>query len=141
VTESEKIQHLIAYRLEQARESLVAAEGMLALGVDRSAVNRTYYAMFYAVLALLASRKLETSKHTGVLSRFDLYYSKPAVLPRELSVWLHDAFTQRNKADYAEEFTLTRAAIDELLSHAREFVTVVSDFLAAHPPVDHTDVG
>jgi len=45
---------LVEYRLEQADESLKAAETLLKEGLLGSAVNRAYYAMFYSVLALLA---------------------------------------------------------------------------------------
>jgi uncharacterized protein (UPF0332 family) len=57
--------------------------------------------MFYAVLALLALRKQETSKHTGAISLFDREFVKPGVFSRDLSQWLHRAFRQRLAADYA----------------------------------------
>ena len=71
MTDAEKIQTLIRCRLEQADEPLSAAAINLAHDFHRSAVNRAYYAMFYAVLALLASRQLETSRHSGAISQFD----------------------------------------------------------------------
>ena len=49
---------LSRYRLEQAEETLADARMMLAGGASaRSVVNRSYYAMFYGVLALLLSMK------------------------------------------------------------------------------------
>jgi uncharacterized protein (UPF0332 family) len=56
VTDAEKIAALVRYRLEQAGEALASAELNLTNALDRSAINRAYYAMFYAVLALLAER-------------------------------------------------------------------------------------
>ena len=56
MTEAEKIQTLVRYRLEQAAEALAAAELSLASALHRSAVNRAYYAMFYALLALVRRR-------------------------------------------------------------------------------------
>ena len=70
------IQDLIKYRLEQADESLEAASILVGKGLTRPAVNRAYYAMFYAVMALLAMRKLETSKHSGAISLFDKEFVK-----------------------------------------------------------------
>ncbi len=58
---SDNIGALVAYRLEQADESLTAAEILLRGKLIRPAVNRAYYAMFYAVLALLALQKRETA--------------------------------------------------------------------------------
>ena len=62
---------LLRYRLEQAHETLREAEILLAQAAFRGAVNRAYYAMFYVILALLATRGLGTSKHSGVLALFD----------------------------------------------------------------------
>ena len=44
---------LLQYRIKQAEETLTDAEAMAKGGLSpRSIVNRAYYAMFYAVLAL-----------------------------------------------------------------------------------------
>lgn len=60
----------------------------LTNGLHRSAVNRAYYAMFYAVLALFASRRAETSRQSGAISQFDQLYIKPALLPKDFShIW------------------------------------------------------
>ena len=84
---TENIQALVVYRLEQADESLDAARILLDKTLDRSAINRAYYAMFYAVLALLATRKRETSKHGGAISLFDncLLYTSPSPRDRQKS--------------------------------------------------------
>ena len=75
MTEAEKIATLIQCRLAQAKEALDAAELNLANGLHRSAVNRAYYAMFYAVLALLAPRR--------ILGRFVRAASGPPPLARQ----------------------------------------------------------
>ena len=49
---------LISYRLERSRESLRAAEIMVENSMFTFSMNRVYYAMFYAVQALLVSRKV-----------------------------------------------------------------------------------
>ena len=71
MTEAEKRRALVAYRMEQADEALRSADVNLAAGMVRSAVNRAYYAMFYAVLALLGTRSAETSRHSGAIALFD----------------------------------------------------------------------
>ena len=133
MTESEKVDVLIRYRLDQADEALAAAETNLSNGLHRSAVNRAYYAMFYAVLALLASRQLETSRHSGAIAQFDQLFVKPGSMSREFSRWLHDAFLNRQAADYGTELALTREDIEGLLSRAREFVAGVRQHLNGKP--------
>ena len=134
MTDSEKIRALVRYRLEQADEANTAAGLSLANGLERSAVNRAYYAMFYAVLALLASRQAETSRHSGAIAQFDQLYVKPQLFGPEFSRWLHDAFLRRQSADYGAEITLSRDEIATLLERARAFVSEVRRFFDAHPP-------
>jgi uncharacterized protein (UPF0332 family) len=129
VTDAEKIDALIRYRLEQANEALAAANLSLANGLRRSAVNRAYYAMFYAVLALLAARQSETSRHSSAISQFDQLYVKPALLPKDFSRWLHDAFLNRQAADYGSELELSQEDIDGLVAHARDFLAGVRQHL------------
>ena len=134
MTDAEKIQALIRYRLEQADEALAAAELSLTNGLYRSAVNRGYYSMFYGVLALLASRQAETSKHSGAISQFDQLYVRPALLPKDFSRWLHDAFLNRQAADYGADLKLSTEDIDALLVHARDFLAGVRHHLDVSAP-------
>lgn len=71
------LRELLHFRLEQAHESLREADVLCAAQANRGAVNRAYYAMFYALLALLATKQLGTSKHSGAISLFDESSSKP----------------------------------------------------------------
>ena len=134
MTDAEKVDALVRYRLEQADEALAAARLNLTNGLQRSAVNRAYYAMFYGVLALLATRQSETSRHSGAITQFDQLYVKPALLPRDISRWLHDAFLNRQAADYGSELNLSREDIDALVAHARDFLAGVRQFLGSSSP-------
>jgi uncharacterized protein (UPF0332 family) len=62
---------LISYRLERSRESLRAAEIMFENSMLAFSMNRIYYAMFYAVQALLVARKVSFSKHGQVKAYFN----------------------------------------------------------------------
>ena len=79
----EELFALIQYRLKQAEDSIREAEVLLKEGMSlRSVMNRLYYAMFYAVLALLQEKQLGTSKHYGAISLFDREFIKAAYLIR-----------------------------------------------------------
>lgn len=127
---TENIQVLVTYRLEQAGESLNAARVLLEKRLDRPAVNRAYYAMFYSVLALLATRKQETSKHSGAISLFDKEFVKPGAFTKDFSRWLHEAFDLRQRSDYTIEFQVTRKEAEMTLEHAVSFVSEVKTILA-----------
>lgn len=50
---------LINYRLKQAKETIDEIEKMIdAKFSGRSIINRTYYAMFYAIVALFIKYKI-----------------------------------------------------------------------------------
>ena len=52
----EQLHELVRYRLEQASETLAEAVLLRDAGAFRGAINRAYYAMFYVLLGLLATR-------------------------------------------------------------------------------------
>ncbi len=58
--------NLIKYRLEQAGETIQDVQLIVDNNRLRSAVNRIYYGMFYALLALGLAHQFETSKHASL---------------------------------------------------------------------------
>lgn len=115
-------QVLIAYRLDQADHALRQAEVLGGVEEWDGVVNRAYYAMFYAALALLLTKDLGTSKHTGVLTLVDREFVRPGLLSSGLSRMLRDAFNQRQRSDYAEMAPTTKDRALEILENARQFV-------------------
>ena len=92
---------LALYRLEQAQAALDDAKFLLdGHRTTQSIVNRAYYAMFYAALALLQRAGRVPSKHTGVISLFDTEFVLKGVFPKELSRDFHKAFELRQISDY-----------------------------------------
>lgn len=96
---TENVKALVSYRLEQAAESLAAGKLLLEQGLFRPSINRSYYAMFYSVLALLTTRREETSKHGRAIAFFDKEFVKAGVFSKEFSRWLHEAFDLRQRSD------------------------------------------
>jgi uncharacterized protein (UPF0332 family) len=127
---TDNIRALVRYRLEQADSALKAVQILIAQDSLSAAVNRAYYAMFYAVLALLALRKQETSKHARVISLFDREFVRPGTFSRDLSRWLHHAFEQRLAADYAALSTVSAEAAQQVFEEAQAFVARVKEHLA-----------
>lgn len=127
---TENIRALMTYRLEQADESLEATRTLLDKGLIRSGVNRAYYAMFYAVLALLSVEKKETSKHSGAIALFDRDFVKNGAFKKDFSRWLHDAFDLRQRSDYAAEYRVSMDEAEKTLKNAESFVKEVKKNLS-----------
>ena len=94
--------------------------------------------MFYALLALLATKQLGTSRHSGALALFDREFVKTGVFPRELSRSLHLAFDRRQTHDYGELVQVSRAMAEETVVHAMGFVAAVNQYLRSQ---GHLGVG
>ncbi len=115
--------------MDQAYETLREAEILLAESALRGAINRAYYAMFYALLALLATKQLGTSKHSGALSLFDREFVKTDLFPRDLSRSLRLAFNLRQTQDYKEMADVDQATAETTLSDAKIFVDMLKTYL------------
>jgi uncharacterized protein (UPF0332 family) len=118
---ADNMQTLVQYRLKQAGETLRASTLLMEHRLD-GVMNRSYYAMFYAVLALLALRQLETSKHAGAISLFDREFVHTGAFPRELSRWLHQAFRQRLASDYAPLNTVTEDEASQFVAQVKAYL-------------------
>lgn len=127
---SEEKKALIQYRLSQAKDSMKEADVLLREGMSyRSVINRLYYAMFYAVLALLQEKEVGTSKHSGAISLFDREFIKTGILDRSFSKVLHRAFELRQKGDYMEQTEITKQDIDEIQPKAQDFINKIENYL------------
>jgi uncharacterized protein (UPF0332 family) len=113
---------LVAYRLERARESLEEAALLLAAGRGNAAVNRLYYACFYAVAAALLARGLSSPKHAGVRSLFHRHLVKPGTVPAERGKFFDLLFNSRQKGDYADFVRFDPDDVRPWVEKAREFV-------------------
>jgi uncharacterized protein (UPF0332 family) len=125
----EEIKALVRYRLEQAEQALRDARILLDSGSSSAAVNRSYYAMFYAVLALLAVRGLGTSRHSGAIALFDREFVLKGAFDKELSQWLHQTFNLRLRADYREMVMVSRERAETAMQNAQQFVSRVKAHL------------
>lgn len=128
---SENVKALVKYRLEQADESIIAASLLFQKGILRRSVNSAYYAMFYAVTALLAIKKKETTKHGGVIGLFDREFVKTEIFSKDFSRWLHQAFDLRQRCDYEAQFNITTEDTQSTLLAAEKFVAEVKSVIDA----------
>lgn len=117
----------VEYRLSRASEALQAARMLLDGGHLHSAISRMYYACFHAASAILLTEDHSSSKHSGLLALFDLYWMKPERLPRNLSRIYHGLFDRRQEADYGDAVFFDADEAEARLAQAEEFVRVVSE--------------
>ncbi len=70
-------QELIEHRLERAKETLREIDIYVENNLWNTAINRLYYACYYAVTALLLTKDIHAGTHTGVRHMLGLHFVKP----------------------------------------------------------------
>jgi uncharacterized protein (UPF0332 family) len=126
---NEESSQAIHLRLEQALETLEEANALRAHALWRGVINRSYYAMYYAVLALGVLRQVVFNKHTQAIGFFDKEFIKTEIFPRELSRSLHLGFNQRQVNDYGDIWTVSQEEAEAVFSEASLFVVSVDEYL------------
>jgi uncharacterized protein (UPF0332 family) len=125
-----EMENAVVGRLNQAQTALDDAKFLLDGGRStQSVINRSYYAMFYAALALLEQIGRVPSKHAGVISLFDTEFVIKGSFSKQLSKDLHKAFELRQVSDYRVMDSISSDKAAELLQKATRFVEEVKGFL------------
>ena len=103
---------LIRLHVEAAQRAISGARYNLDGDYFGIAVNRAYYAFFYAASGLLLMQGIERSKHSGVLSEFNRLFVKTRIFPTTDGQIYAEAFERRNVVDY------------EMLGHADDMIAI-----------------
>ncbi len=120
---------LVQYRLNATTERLRSAQVLLNDGFYKDSISRSYYAMFTAIRALLATEGQDFSKHSGVISYFQREYVKTGKFDKKYSKYVSKAFQIRNNTDYADFFIVSKVDAEEQLNRALELCQAIEKFI------------
>ncbi len=115
--------------LDHAHEALDAAALTLNHGFYSVVINRAYYAIFYAASALLLTKGISRSKHSGVISAFRKHFVKSGLVEAEYSHLYGDVMDARVGSDYDVTFESDPETARERLDDARRFVGRAASYL------------
>lgn len=102
---------LISYRLIRAEETFEDSKLLGANSRWNSAINRLYYAAFYAVNALLLSSNLSPTTHNGAKTLFSEHFIKPNIIDIEFGKSYSQLFMWRQKGDYDDLFDFSEEIV------------------------------
>ena len=132
VENDERRADLVRYWLERAAESLDSARIEHQAGHLIFAVNRAYYACFYAAMALLLGANRRFSKHSGVLSEFHRLYVKTGQVPVALGKFYQEVFYERQRGDYTDQASFEPDEVAVKIDRAKEFVECIRRLAESH---------
>ncbi len=113
MTDTER-NEIVKYRLSRAHETLNEVDILIDNQLWNTAINRLYYACYYAVNALLVSIKIKAQTHAGVRQMFGLHFVITGKISRDLGKFYSIIFDKRLTGDY-----------DDFVDHKEEDVLVL----------------
>jgi hypothetical protein len=115
----------IRYWWEKSLESLEAARRDLRAESLSFAINRAYYAVFYAVSALLLEEGHRFQKHSGVRAAFNQHFIKTQRLDRKGGDLYNRLFRDRQEGDYIEFTKFDAQYVADQIKGCEEFLAQI----------------
>ena len=104
-------------------------ETYLKQGNYESAANRSYYAVFHAMRAVLAFDEIDIKRHSGVISEFRRRYIKTEIFETRMSEIISVLFDVWTDSDYDDFFVISKADTAVQIENAEYFVSSVRAYL------------
>lgn len=126
MTNEEKNEY-VKYRIESANKTFLAAKVLAENGFWNSAVNRLYYALFYAVNALLVLNDIQTKSHSATKSNFSLLFVKPGKFDKKYGRLFSELFDWRQRGDYENIFEYDNESVKPLFAPVAEMISLIEE--------------
>ena len=120
---------LVHYRMERANETMEEARILADNGHYNAAVNRLYYACFYATQALLLKHHIAATTHAGVKSMLGLHFVSKGIISVEHGKTFNTLFEKRHSSDYEAFAYCDKDLIDDLTPLAIAYIGIIKKLL------------
>lgn len=120
---------LIAYRTQRAYETLKEAEVMKREAFYNAAINRLYYACYYAAVALLLKYDIQTQTHNGVKTMLGLHFVSTGKLSLKVGKTFGTLFEKRHSGDYDDFAYCDQELVEDLYPQAKIFIDTVASLI------------
>jgi uncharacterized protein (UPF0332 family) len=106
---------------------LESAKVLLETGFEDGAVNRIYYAYFWAVKGLLSQKDIFVKSHSGTQAKFAETYIKTGIIPEKYGKYLGRLEDKRTLADYEAINDFTKEEVQEMITWTEDFLAFVKE--------------
>jgi uncharacterized protein (UPF0332 family) len=96
----------------------------------RGSINRLYYAMFHAVVALLATRDVFPRTHKGVRQQFSLLFLSTGSIAEPLGLAYAELFERRHSGDYDDFVSVDREVVLRLRLDTLGMIEAIGSLLS-----------
>ncbi len=115
--------------MNNAQETLDTAKLCMEYKRYKDAINRCYYAAFYAVKAVLALEEVDFKRHKDAVAYFNQNYIATNIFEREIGKRLGRLKRKRETSDYDDFYVASYDEAKEQYDAAEIIVNSVRQFL------------
>lgn len=126
---TEKQKDLCVYRVNQAEETVQSAKLCKENHFYKDAINRAYYAAFYAIKAVLAVEGVDFKRHKDVVAYFNQHYVATEVFSKESGRSLARLQRKREASDYDDFYIASVEEAQEQIEVAAKIAAEVKEYL------------
>ena len=128
MNDEEKID-LVNYRFTKAKETLREFDIQVANELWTAAVNRLYYACFYAVSALLIDKSILVKTHSGVRQMLGLHFIATSIIYNDLGRFYTHIFDMRHTGDYDDYIYFDKEDVIAMIEPATKLINRIGELL------------
>lgn len=125
----EELKEQIQAIVKKANRSIKAATRLIGDEDYDFASSRLYYSVFYAIEAVLLTKNLTPSKHTGTISQFNQFFVKEGIFPKNFSKIISRLFRERQVGDYGFYIDITEEEVLEDVKSTENFLEKIKEYL------------
>jgi len=109
---------LIKYRTSRSLETLKEADLLIQNEFWNAAINRIYYACYYAVSALLLKSNIDSNSHKGIRQMVGFHFIQTGLVSKEDGRLFSDLFDRRQTGD--DDFVFYEEETVKIFFHEAE---------------------
>jgi len=122
---------LIRYRINRSLHTLQEVNILIENQLWSTAINRMYYACYYAVIAILLKNDINPQTHAGARQMFGLHFIKTGIISSDLGKFYSDIFDKRLTGDYDDFIVIREEDVIGLAPVAKELILKIKELIDA----------
>ena len=123
---------LSKYRYSLVKQTYSNAKMCFDNGFYRDCINRSYYAVFYAIRAVLALDSIDFKRHKDVVAYFNKEFVAQGKFPGEMGRRLARLKMKREESDYSDFFIASADEAQAQIQSVEYMLPLIEEYLTEH---------
>lgn len=120
---------LCIYRINSSMETLETSKYCITSKHYKDAINRSYYAAFYAIKAVLSMEEIDFKRHKDVVAYFNKNYVATEIFEKTMGRKLATLQQTRETSDYDDFYVASKEEAETQCQSAEEIIEAVKKYL------------